>query len=419
LRWSPFLLTLLGCSSGLEEPSRRAEAVIVGDDDRVEAFTLAADVSAAASSAVALGYAHRLSWPVSGGVEIQAPSLGEVHGLCADEAFATQPALAFCSGVLIDDNLVMTSGHCLAEEPLTFCRQTLVAFGYAYAAVDQPIELSADDVFACRRVLSWQTEELDYAVIELDRPTSRTPVTLADRRVAVGDRVTVASYPSGLPLKCETGALVVETEADASSFTAATDTFGGSSGGPIFDEALGWVGMVDSGAPDWVGEQDCTRATRSDTSREVHQHASAIVEALCGAGLPSARLCGVASTCGDGHCGGQETPAGCAKDCPLAECGDGVCEVAERTVCSQDCARYARVPPDFPDAPEKYLKWHPTEAAPEGATGCQLSSVAQRTRPAWLVWLAVAGVVLLRRNATRAVEIEYWWRRSRRGVGCS
>lgn len=399
MRWSPLVIALLGCSSELEHDSRWSGQVVIGEDDRVEPFTLPEDISAAASSAAALVYGHKLSWSADGGVEMHAGSLGESLGLCADEAFASQPALSFCSGALVDDNLVLTSGHCLAQDPEAFCRQTLIVFGYAYAAEDQPLELDGEEVFACRRVLTWHAGEIDYAVIELDRATSRRPVTLANHRAALGDTVTVASYPSGVPLKCETGAPVETAETDAPSFVAATDTFGGSSGGPVFDEALDWVGVVKSGAPDWVSAHDCTRAVRSDTSREVHQHAGSIVEAVCTAGLPSARLCGATEQCGDGRCGADETRASCSEDCQAVVCGDTVCELVERSSCAEDCSRFARVPWDWPEAPEKYLQWYPPETSAEPASGCHISRPRQQNHLT-LGWLLLLAIAALRRRVS-------------------
>ncbi len=43
-------------------------------------------------------------------------SAQELLQLCAEEPFVDQPAVASCSGVLIDEDLVLTVGHCFEVE---------------------------------------------------------------------------------------------------------------------------------------------------------------------------------------------------------------------------------------------------------------------------------------------------------------
>jgi hypothetical protein len=85
-----------------------------------------------------------------------------------------------------------------------------VTFGYAYDAPGVAIELSPERVFACRNVVVVDRSDADFAVVELERPARIAPPVRSERPLAAGDTLVVASYPSGLPLKVEVGATVLD-----------------------------------------------------------------------------------------------------------------------------------------------------------------------------------------------------------------
>jgi hypothetical protein len=49
----------------------------------------------------------------SGELTAAAPTSRELDGVCPDERFGDQPSIAFCTGVLVDWDLVLTAGHCV------------------------------------------------------------------------------------------------------------------------------------------------------------------------------------------------------------------------------------------------------------------------------------------------------------------
>ena len=49
-------------------------------------------------------------------VQINAATLEDAYSLCPSEAFLDQPTAASCSGTLIDDDLVLTAGHCVEND---------------------------------------------------------------------------------------------------------------------------------------------------------------------------------------------------------------------------------------------------------------------------------------------------------------
>jgi len=369
--WAVLSAALLGCSAPTDGSLRLTRNIVTGNDNRVEPFDLPPNIRETTATTVAMLFAHRLAWDSGGGVSIRAKSAQEQLDLCSDDPFSDQPVAAFCSAVLIDENLVATAGHCLADDPELLCRQILVVLGYSYPGPNEAIQIRNEDVFACRRVVALEVESADYAIIELERPSALVPATFSSRRVVSGDKITVASYPAGLPMKCEVDAAVDAADEGASFFTAETDTFGGSSGGAIFNDAQQLVGLVAHGAPDWITVGDCMRAAHSDVSHESHQHADTVRDALCATGFPSERICRRPPVCGDGVCGSDESLT-CPVDC-AATCGDGVCGLAERTTCAADCARYTAVPPEWPLSPESYLLAHQPHDTPRQPRGCQIS----------------------------------------------
>jgi hypothetical protein len=368
--------SLLSCS----DPSARHDDVVassslpilVGSDDRTEPFDAPQQLKdVALASTVALLDAQRVV--VSGAMKatLRARPATEALDLCPDQRFADQPVAARCSGVLIDDDLVATAGHCLGADQAASCAELRLIFGFWYAANGVQIEIANEDVFTCRRVIVRVTGDEDYAIVQLDRRPSgpRHPVTLGVR-THEGARLAVASHGAGLPLKLEAAAEVLEAPAKGAYFDAATDTFVGSSGGPLFDEAMQLVGLVQGGARDWESEPGCLRAALTEEG-ERHQHALPIKQALCDLGWPSATLCGTSARCGDAYCSADESSESCQTDCPRDVCGDGFCAWNERGACEVDCNRYDTVPIDWPLGLEAYVQSHPTPSYHAGG-GCQV-----------------------------------------------
>src|SRR5262245_61927538 len=82
--------------------------IINGSDDRQELSTLtpASDRDAVERSVAALMWMHRIDYAEPSA--LRAVSLAEGLGVCEDERFAEQPTAAFCSGTLLDDDLLLT-----------------------------------------------------------------------------------------------------------------------------------------------------------------------------------------------------------------------------------------------------------------------------------------------------------------------
>jgi hypothetical protein len=365
-------------------------------------------------------WAHRIEFGESDSVELRSASLSGTLGVCDDEPFAAQPAAALCSASLIDDDLVLTAGHCLGssrEEAEERCRRLWVVFDYMLDESDELALESADSVYACRRVVHHTKQNsdddfLDMAVLQLDRNAirNRTPIPLAASRPEPGERVLAATHGAGLPLKVDDGGQVLEVPADANYFVADTDSFAGGSGGPLYNEELELIGHQVRGQPDWTFAGDCARVDDAGESKEQHQIAATSLAKLCETDWPSERLCGEPSACGDGICNAGETHEDCAADCAEPSCGDGLCERSERLDCAVDCRAFPDVPVSWASDPLNYQlgfdpdpELDPGTKSNRGRTGgCAFAGDAPRAAAGGVLWLAL--LAARRRQRTRVVQ---------------
>ena len=337
----------LSMACGAESPAPAARALgreqqpfVNGEDDRREYFELGEPAQRAAleQSGVALMTDSAAAAVVDGHLELL-PTWGQVNALCDDEPFVDQPSAAFCSGVLLDWNLVLSSGHCVDGLPIEELR---VAFGYYYGDSGD-LEMQARDIYAVARVVAARRdpavpgdsgERLDYAWLELAEPVREphrpAPAYVAQRGVSEGDPVISIGAGGGVPLKWDGGGRVQYSRADFDDyFIADTDTSQGSSGGGVFDQNLAVIGSLARGASDFTLTSEGCFATNveSDPALALEQftYVHRAVEGLCETGFDSV-LCDPA--CAELCDAGEGTPpardrAGDDGGCAVAAGGAG------------------------------------------------------------------------------------------------
>lgn len=183
-------------------------------------------------------------------------SLEGSMNVCAGERFASQPAIANCSGFLVNETTLVTAGHCINET--SGCEEYAWVFDYnlSSSAMEQPL-LKSNNVYSCARVVRSILDpvtQMDYAVVELDRPVvDRKPLKFRrSGRIAMETPLVVIGHPSGLPTKIADGARVMEYKNNV-FFRTNLDTYGGNSGSAVFNaKTLEVEGILVRGARDYV-----------------------------------------------------------------------------------------------------------------------------------------------------------------------
>jgi hypothetical protein len=279
------------------------QALVHGRDDRQEYFESASAAvrDRVAGSVVALVPRKALT-PAPDGFAPRADSWQQTDGLCPGERFSEQPAAAFCSGVLVDADLVLTAGHCAR---LAAPQDFVVVLGYYYQAPgklvitrDAVIDVAGIPVEALDPGGVGSRLERDFAWLRLARPApARYQPAPIRRRLTDLPRstLTFAGTGGGVPLKIDQGATIFDDGAPTFlSFVADTDSARGASGGGAFDADLGLLGILGRGSSDLAmtpaGCWTTARAPDGVPPREEFTFAARALEGLCAAGEPTS-LC--------------------------------------------------------------------------------------------------------------------------------
>jgi V8-like Glu-specific endopeptidase len=308
------LLLVMGCgqqqltvqSEEDEATAETSKAVVYGTDNRTDVFAHPDQAlrALAKQSTVALVSARNIDARNPAAVKLLGATLGQAEGLCAGQRFSNDPTAAFCSGTLIDDDLVLTAGHCITTA--ADCADARFVFKYARSAASTLEPLTTDDVFSCASIVAraeTQTSQgaVDYAVIRLNRrATPRftpAPVRRSMANLLTGQAVAVIGSGSGVPFKIDSGGSVRDP-GNGVSFEATTDTFGGNSGSGVYElDGYSVAGILVQGDTDYVRRGSCNVVNvcrETGCSGETVVMAHVAVTALCRA-TTSTRLCGTST----------------------------------------------------------------------------------------------------------------------------
>jgi hypothetical protein len=274
---------------GENRPADRVDRVINGEDNRQEYFNIENDryKSAMRQHAVVFIDADTVHRLLSGDIS-RIPTWGTMNQLCADVAFADQPSAAVCSGVLVDWDLILTSGHCL---DFFSTKNIKCLFGYYYSK-NGNLEIRETDVYDIEKIVATSStlefeSGIDYAWLQLDRrvdfPRQPSPIYTHWPVLNENDTVLAISGGGGMPMKLDNGGRIQDPrKIERDYFVASTDTFKGASGGGAWDSELGLIGILSRGTVDYHRvDGGCNDVVVSDNANEQFTYAHRAVAGLC------------------------------------------------------------------------------------------------------------------------------------------
>ncbi|MFP2964270.1 trypsin-like serine peptidase, partial [Myxococcus sp. 1LA] len=284
----------------------QGQDVIYGEDHRTDvyAYTTHAElVERAQKSTVAMMRPSALVTTDPENVTFNAPSLQTYFNLCSDQRFLADPTPGLCSGTLIDDDLVLTAGHCITSAE---CPNLRFVFNFYRTSATELQTVTTRDIFACQAVVARQQatvngRNLDYAIVRLDRSAvaegfEPAPIRPGNEALPQNTGVTVIGSGSGIPFKIDDGGWVRDSRASTLDyFVANTDTFGGNSGSGVYEnDNFTVAGILVRGETDYVSQGSCRVVNQcSDTGcrGEDITYVRPAVDDYCSAN-GSVRLCG-------------------------------------------------------------------------------------------------------------------------------
>lgn len=257
-----FLLIWMSLTS-LAEPSNLF--VIYGEDDREEISNISdPQVQKLARSTLALVESKNLRLQKNGQILIKGKGYGSTLKLCSTERFYAQKMFAFCSGVLVEPDVLLTAGHCIDD--LEDCKSTSFIMDLRQEDWDEKMLIEPRQVRRCHRLLkrSMRKDGLDFALVQLDSPiTDREPVRWMTDSGPSSPRLYMIGHPWGLTQKYSGNGHVVQTFKH--KLITDLDAASGNSGSPVFDEYTGLlVGILTEGEDDLVKapKKGCKMAKR-------------------------------------------------------------------------------------------------------------------------------------------------------------
>lgn len=235
--------------------------VIYGDDNRLDMYQVKNPLHRKLALSTA-GMIHNSAFSAGKDKDHlnieQAQSLQTAMNVCREEKFSQQKLAPSCSGFLIAPDILVTAGHCYEgyDNPYSICQDYKWVFSYQQnsASHDPTKDIKLNDVYGCKEVLSVRLDDnLDYAIIRLDRKTDRPALPFRQSgKISEADPLVVIGHPVGLPTKVAAGAMVTKNS-EKVRFSASLDTFQGNSGSAVFNAKTGVVeGILVMGKTDFV-----------------------------------------------------------------------------------------------------------------------------------------------------------------------
>jgi hypothetical protein len=217
-----------------------------------------------ADSVVAMINSSQIQDNNDGTSYLETKKFGEAYDLCSDEKYREQPITALCSGVIVDSDVIATTGHCIDSENVS---NTVFIFGFKINNImETNIVINNSDIYKGQRIIGRELESggpgPDWSLVQLDRKVENHKVARIRTKGKISDNtnVHVIGHPCGLPLKLGDNAIIKDNNKD-SYFVANLDAFGGNPGSPVFNSDTHEVeGILAYGETDFIFVGNCNKS---------------------------------------------------------------------------------------------------------------------------------------------------------------
>lgn len=162
-----------------------------------------------------------------------------VYKLCNTEKFAGQNVYANCTAFAISQNTIASAGHCISKynfhDYLLVTDFTLSNLNY----FDSHGGIPADNVYEITGVLDSKVlgDQIDYSIFTVNKVIPNDRIVKLSNKTSYdfNDKFYVIGFPCGLPMKiCSDASFRLNN--NPYFFQISSDTYGGNSGSPVFNE---------------------------------------------------------------------------------------------------------------------------------------------------------------------------------------
>lgn len=233
-----------------------APYVVYGEDNRVDTFETTSPLYRKLAESTAAMIDNRNIVVRGNTAELHGEALsqwtpqGMSQPVCKKERFSHQPLASVCSGFLVADNIIATAGHCMTS--FNDCMNYKWVFNYKVSDRNQTaVSVDVKDVYSCSRIIKQGlANNVDFALIQLDRPLTGKALKIAKAEPSIGTPLVMIGHPSGLPQKISDKARVVGLRPNG--FATDLDAFQGNSGSAVFNASNGeLLGILVNGNDDY------------------------------------------------------------------------------------------------------------------------------------------------------------------------
>ena len=243
----------------LKKISKIPVKVIYGIDDRKDLYEVNNSLIKNLSNSVVVKIDNSNMIQTNNGFELVDHKLEQSYGsMCKSEKYLNQNNAGDCSGFLLDQDTIVTAGHCIEKD--SECSDHKWVFGFAVDSADKKhFSFKNDDVYQCEKILArtFTDEGMDFAVVKLTRPVVGRNFlkTRTEGKISEDSKLVVLGHPFGLPLKVTPNAFIRNNSLDE-FFVINSDTFRGNSGSPVIDLTTGLVeGIIVRGDSDFKSSE--------------------------------------------------------------------------------------------------------------------------------------------------------------------